>query len=77
MEVIYFVIETVFASALDFFFLPVPGFEDLGLSFLSLFLGIAFISVSVRFVLNVLGIGSTAGSLPVNSTIRSGRGKNK
>lgn len=74
MENFYMVISSTLGSAIQLFSLPVPGFEEIHLSFASLFIGFSAVIVIVRFVLNILGLGSVAGSLPVNVSIRQARG---
>lgn len=66
MDNFLLVSESLFSFFGQILSLPVPGFDDIGMTFLHLFMGIIIVSVSARFVLNVLGIGSVAGSLPTN-----------
>lgn len=72
MDNFLLVCDSLFTFFLDTLYLPVPGLEDIGMSFFHLFMGIIIVSISARFVLNILGLGSVAGSLPTNPALYRG-----
>lgn len=72
MQNFLLVSESLFSFFGNILSLPVPGLEDIGMSFLHLFIGIIIVSISARFVLNILGLGSVAGSLPTNPALYRG-----